>query len=139
MQLKRDTDYALRILSCIGSRSAEGTMPPEGISLRTISSQTGVPKLSVNRVCRNLEHKKILSVETSAGGDLMYRPAEGFYERTLLDAIMATEGSFKLFAVFDKKTALYRKYRGKLEKTQEEVEKSLQKITMKDLSEGGKR
>ena len=40
MQLKRDTDYALRILSCIGSRSAEGTMPPEGISLRTISSQT---------------------------------------------------------------------------------------------------
>lgn len=139
MQLKRDTDYALRILSCIGSRDGGGMAMPEGLSLRSISSLTGVPKLSANRVCRNLEHKKILFSENAAGGELIYRPTEGFYERTMRDIIDATEGSFKLLAVFDKKTTLYRKHRTRLEKMQEEVESVLQKITLKDLSEAEKR
>ena len=56
MQLKRDTEYALRILYAIAGSSVPRKNPPHiGVTLNEISALSGVPRVGIDRICSQLE------------------------------------------------------------------------------------
>ena len=87
MQLKRDTDFALRILFCLkqnhDKKDAEG---PEGLTLTEIAKQTGVPKLAAGRICDCLQARGMIRLSgdreytekeySSSAGGLIVWPAK---------------------------------------------------------------
>ncbi len=137
MQLKRDTDYALRILLCMGEQSLDGDAPAAGLTLPELSARAGVPKISANRICGYLECKNILS-KRRENGELLYFPGEALTRQTLLDVLSATEGGAHLFAVFDRKTELYRTYGAQLEAVQKAIEDVLSGVSLADLLSAGR-
>ena len=61
MQLKRDTDYAVRILYCLNQNYAtDNSGEKKGVTLSEIAMQTGTPKLVAGRVCDSLKEKGII-------------------------------------------------------------------------------
>jgi len=133
MQLKRDTDYALRILLYIGEQWPYRDASGDGFSVSEISSQTGIPKISANRICGYLEIKDTLSSRKTDDNDALYYPGPAFYRKSLLDVLEATEQGANLFAVFDKKSGLYKKQNRQLKKIQNEVEHVLSSTTIEDF------
>jgi len=118
MQLKRETDYALRIVFYIGEQWAEKGRSSCGFDLSELSMQAGVPRLAAGRVCGYLENGGIIVSYRADSGELRWRPCEGFYGRTMLDIIEAVEGQVQLFAVFDRKNRFFGMYGAKLRRLQ---------------------
>ncbi len=135
MQLKRDTDYALRILCCLGRQAAEGAPAGAGISLLEISSHAGVPKLSARRICGCLKAKKLLSTKKEPNGAVLYYPGELFPTCSLWDVMSATEDNVHLFAVFDRKSDFFKINGKRLENIQNEIERIFQNTTLAKLTE----
>ena len=62
MQLKRDTDYAIRILYCLRQNGDVGhTGERKGMTLSEIAMQTGTPKLVAGRVCESLKKTGLIA------------------------------------------------------------------------------
>ncbi|MBR6407848.1 MAG: Rrf2 family transcriptional regulator [Clostridia bacterium] len=130
MQLKRDTDYALRILYCIGKNFSIKGVVHCGLTLPEICMQSGVPKLAANRLCEKLLKKGIIR-SRKRRSETIYYPSGQFKNQSLLGIIETTENTAQLFAVFDKKNGLFRRYGEKLETIQDEIEEVLSNATLK--------
>ena len=111
MQLKRDTDYAIRILYCLRQNGDVGhTGERKGMTLSEIAMQTGTPKLVAGRVCESLKEKGMIAAAGQDRAERSYCSTETQSEYSLLDVIEAVEGTCQLFAVFDKRFAGYKSF-----------------------------
>jgi len=133
MQLKRDTDYALRIILCIGESWLDSRADPDGLSLSEISLHTGVPKISVNRICGNLKDRMILSSGRTTEKSVSFYPCPAFFRLSLLDIIEASEDNVNLFALFDRTNRLYSAQTERLQRVQNDIESILSGTTVEDL------
>ena len=134
MQLKRDTDFAIRILFSIKAdfekKGAEGA----GLTVSELSARTGLPKLTVARLSEHLEEKGMLkALPDQPGAERVYYSANGFLGYSLLDVIEAVEGNCRIFSVFDKHNPSYRKYGGQLEKLENDIETLLANVPLSRL------
>lgn len=133
MQLKRDTDYALRILFHIGEQCAGKNEASEGLSLLDISSRTGVPRISALRICGYFAAENILLAAKTKSNETRYFPGPLLYRQSLLNIIRVTESSADLFAVFERGSRLYKMRGPRLQAAQAEIERTLSAITVGDL------
>ena len=124
MQLKRDTEYALRILYAVAERSAPEDEPSRGgATLNEISALSGVPRAGTDRVCPLLASAGFLTSRTENGGDVLYAAAEDLSDRSLIDLAAVTEQGFPLFAVFDRDSAFFSRNGRRLARLQRRAEK----------------
>ncbi len=136
MQLKRETDYALRILLYIGQRCSDETAPCEGVSIFDISSQTGIPRIRAGRICGYLKETGLIRETASETHETLYAPGEGLLQRSLLDIVAVTEYNTHLFAVFDRQSQLYRSQARQFQKIEAEIEEILSNIPLQALLQG---
>ena len=137
MQLKRDTDYAVRILYCLNQNYAiDNSGEKKGVTLSEIAMQTGTPKLVAGRVCDSLKEKGIIfSISEQDTAEKSFSSNKTLLSFSLLDVIEAVEGTCQLFAVFDKRFAGYRTYEDHIKKIQKQTERVLAKATLSSLFE----
>ena len=133
MQLKRDTDYALRILFHIGEQCSAKEEVPSGLSLLDISSRTGIPRISAQRICGYFVASKALLSARTKDNETRYYPGPRFYRQSLLSIIETIERSADLFAVFEKNSHFYKLRGQRLQAAQQAVEQTLDDITLEDL------
>ena len=136
IQLKRETDYALRILLYIGQRCSDETAPCEGVSIFDISSQTGIPRIRAGRICGYLKETGLIRETASETHETLYAPGEGLLQRSLLDIIAVTEYNTHLFAVFDRQSQLYRSQARQFQKIEAEIEEILSNIPLQAILQG---
>ena len=136
MQLKRDTDYALRVLFCIQDnqeigRQAKGMRPSE------LSSRSGVPKLAIRRICEQLsdgdilQYRVVSAVRGKAKEERAYYSRDGFAGITLLDVVETMEGTGKIFSVFDQQSPMYGKCEEQILAVQDKAEQTLRSVSLK--------
>lgn len=136
MQLKRDTDYAIRILYCLRQNGDVGhTGERKGMTLSEIAMQTGTPKLVAGRVCESLKEKGMIAAAGQDRAERSYCSTETQLEYSLLDVIEAVEGTCQLFAVFDKRFAGYKSFENQIRKIQKQTEGVLAGATLGVLFE----
>ena len=128
MQLKRDTDYALKILLNI-AESINASENSEAVSLREISLNTKIPKQIAGRLCERLSEAGFIH-ECTEGGTGTYAADEVLSDVTLFDVVEAVEGTSEIFAVFDKNSELYRKYGSALDHTEGKIADELKKLSI---------
>lgn len=133
MQLKRDTEYALRILYCIGAQCPEKDAVQRGLTVGEICARSGVPKLGVRRLCAILTGAQFLVCRTRENGDVFYLPGQDLRQTSLLQVVRITEPGTQLFAVFEKGSAFYKSTAIALQTCQTEVEKILSGVTIGSL------
>ena len=135
MQLKRDTDFAIRILYCLKQKSkATDPSGAGGLTLNEIAAQTGAPKTAVGRLCEKLEEKGIIDLccEPKAP-EKAYCAGPHLLDQSFLSVINAVEGTGELFAVFDKRTAAYSCSETQIQRIQKSIEKILTETTLRRL------
>ena len=79
MQLKRDTDYALRIMICTAKHIQKNNQD-KGVLKTDIATDTGIPKPAFNRICSRLEEKGMLYTATGAKGEKLLFPGVDFWQ-----------------------------------------------------------
>lgn len=134
MQLKRDTDYALRILMCAAEQKKNKKSFSGGLTIQEISARTGMPRVSVDRICRCLEKSKLIVKATGVRGENVYFADDRTPELSLLEIIEAVEKETQLFAVFDKKSDMYRMHEAFFREVQLEIEKTLSEATVEKIT-----
>ena len=134
MQLKRDTEYAMRIMICIAEdRRKNGKK--SGVPVSNVISSTGIPKVTFDRICGNLEEKGMIRKEITGEGEKYMYPGKGFWKQSVLSIGEAIEGNMEMFAVFDRSSCVIQKYGDKLKETQEKLNHVLSEITMESIVE----
>ena len=131
MQLKRDTDYAIRILLVM----AEPTLNKkelERLDLKSICEKTSVPRAIALRLCNLLSDAGFLKKEET-DGNTIYMSENDLSEKTVLDIIDAVEGQSNLFAVFDRRAEIYTKYGFALASVNAALSDELNKITIQTI------
>lgn len=132
MQLKRDTDYALRLLLRLREKAA---LPEQAISLRELSAETGIPFRIGSRILENLKEKNVVSTAEAGKGMIGYYLHENARQLSLYDLIAVTEGNAELFATFSKSDPAYRLCRETLQVTETEIKNCLSHVTLSGLLE----
>lgn len=127
MQLKRDTDYALRLLQCM----AKNAQIEGGVALFELCRTTGVPKTVAERLCRRLTKAKMITLTDEER--LCFEICAETQDKTILDVIQAVEGNLNLFAVFDQSTELYKSCKELFAQTEENFANSVKNICIGDL------
>lgn len=131
MQLKRDTDYAIRIL-LVMAEPALSKKELQGLDLKTICEKTSVPRQIAIRLCGLLSDAGFIKKEET-DGSTTYIPESDLLEKTVLDIIDAVEGQSNLFAVFDRRAAIYAKYGIALASVNAALSEELSKITIRTI------
>ena len=132
MQLKRDTDYALRLLLCTARQTQENT---SGISLQTLSKETHVPITIATRLCSKMEDADLLKIANSSEKSKRYLLGEDTINKTLYDVICAIEGHRDIFAVFDRTTELFSIGKARFQIAQGQFEDAMNEVTLQQLIE----
>ena len=120
MQLKRDTEYALRIMVYM-AEYLKSHASQKGISSSNVISKTGIPLVSFNRICERLGDKGIIVRKNYNEGEKMLYPGKFFWEQSIFSLGECMEGNMDIFAVFDKNTFLTHTYGKELMNIQKEV------------------
>lgn len=131
MQLKRDTDYAIRIL-LVMAEPALSKKELQGLDLKTICEKTSVPRQIAIRLCGLLSDAGFIKKEETDGSTI-YIPESDLLEKTVLDIIDAVEGQSNLFAVFDRRAEIYTKYGFALASVNAALSDELNKITIQTI------
>ena len=131
MQLKRDTDYAIRIL-LVMAEPALSKKELQGLDLKTICEKTSVPRQIAIRLCGLLSDAGFIKKEET-DGSTTYIPESDLLEKTVLDIIDAVEGQSNLFAVFDRRAEIYTKYGLALASVNAALSAELNKITLQTI------
>ena len=140
MQLKRDTDVAIRILYCLNqNRESQSAGETNGLTLAALAAQTGVPKTVVGRICEYLYRDGMIRLSPEMeNGEKTYFAGEELLSVSLLKVVTAVEGTVQLFAVFDQTSAAYKRGQTQIKTVQEKVERVLSETRMGQLLEGKK-
>lgn len=104
MQLKRDTDYAIRIIWSVCRAKTE---KDESIIISEICKQIGVARTIALRICNKLTEREILAADIAAKHEIKFTVSDKTKEKTLYDVVEAIEGSSELLAMFDKSFESY--------------------------------
>ncbi len=134
MQLKRDTDYALRIMICTAKHIQKNNID-KGVLMADIATDTGIPKLAFNRICSRLEEKGMLYTATGAKGEKLLYPGVDFWQQSILTIGEAVEGNMKVFILFDKNASPAPYYKESLTKAQKNLEDALSDATLESMLE----
>lgn len=134
MQLKRDTDYALRILHCLKDPIEGAPKERRGLTQSEIAAQAKIPRATVGRICDCLCESEMICFARDGENDAkLYSLTDGLNRKTLLDVVEAVEGTGKLFAVFDRKTPMYRGGEAVFDSVQAGCEGLLAAVSLGDL------
>lgn len=134
MQLKRDTDYALRILLCAAKRNSENE---PGMTLSEFSKNTAVPLTIAARLCRKLTETEFLKTVTGNDRAVRYMIKQSAFEKTVLNVICAVEEQGRLFAVFDRSTELYAICKEYFDEVDRQLSDLLSTMTIGELLQKG--
>lgn len=127
MQLKRDTDYAFRILLVMAESATDKEF--QGLKAKEICEKTDVPRQIVLRLCNLLSAMGFIKKD-EADKSTIYIPESDLPKKTLLDVIQVIEGQTNLFAVFDRRTEIYQRYGFMTESVNNILSNELSKITL---------
>ena len=130
MQLKRDTEYALRIQFCFESGNAQEEAPSQSLTINELCVGTGIPRIGLVRICARLEEAGFIRSETGETGEVCYRHTDSLKNATLLDIIRVTEPGSQLFGVFDRSSLFYKAREHQLQAYQDRFEQFLSQLTM---------
>lgn len=130
MQLKRDTEYALRLLFCAMQSMKQ---QDKGLSSMELSRKAGVPITIGNRLCQTLEEAHLINVMESSDGRRKYIFKNNTKKKTIYDVILAVEGSVEIFAVFDPSSPLYAHGKDCFEWIEGRVTETLKSVRLMDL------
>jgi len=127
MQLKRDTDYAFRILFCLKETLlSDGEERQKSLPVSQIASRIGVMRVTTGRVCEQLVQAGLILVfAADDAGEKSYAAAAAMLTSSVLDVVEAIEGTGKLFAVFDRRSLLYKSCGKRLDRLQKKQERFL--------------
>lgn len=131
MQLKRDTDYALRLLLCALKKREQGE---KGASLTDLCRCSCVPHAVAARLCRRLVEAELLE-ESGREKRFLYSIRQEALDKTMLDVVQAVEGDNGLFAIFDHSTQLYECCKEYFAAAEQKVEEGLQQISLQQLAD----
>lgn len=130
MQLKRDTEYALRILMCVAGQK-DG-----GITVLEISKHTAVPASITARLCQKMTDAGLMKSVSISKKSTGYLISEDALNKTLYDVISVVEGHSELFAVFDRTTEMFSAGLQYFEGTEEKFTDLLKQLTLQKLKDG---
>jgi len=138
MQLKRDTEYALRILYAVAGKSdpEEGAFR-SGATLSEISALSGVPRVGIDRICGQLEAAGLIISRKNGGGDVSYTASPELLRKSLLDVVRVMEQGVPLFAVFDRASDFFSQNEARLLRLQAKTESLLDGETLGEYFSGG--
>ena len=134
MQLKRDTDYALRLLLSLAKHTHTGE---EGVSVQTLSREAQVPITIANRLCSKMEQAKLLHAVHAPDKTANYLLGDDTLCKTLYDVVCAVEGLCDLFAVFDRTTDLFSDRQPLFQTTEQQFVGVLHSMTLQQLMPNG--
>lgn len=132
MQLKRDTEYALRIMLCI-AEELQNSDRQKGFPSTLVLEKTAVPLVSFYRICRSLEANGLICNGIKEDGVKWIYPGKDFWSQNILSIGEAIEGTMMLFAVFDKNSYFTQAYGEKLKDVQNSLNEVLSKTTISEL------
>ena len=127
MQLKRDTDYALRLMLGVAKYAGEN-----GILLAELCRYASVPQTIAARLCSKLVKAGLLK-DNKANNQPLYFAGDNIQNKTLLDVVQVIEGTVDMFAVFDHSTELYACGKHEFALSERQLESSLSGISLKKL------
>lgn len=130
MQLKRDTDYAMRI---IWSVCRAKTDKDESIIISEICRQIGIARTIALRICNKLADNEIISSDTTVKNEIRFSVGEKTGEKTMYDVIKAIEGSSDLLEAFDKSFESYEKCGEVLDSLEESFNSILKQKTLGEM------
>lgn len=130
MQLKRDTDYALRILLCAAKQNPANGV---GMTASEFSKNTSVPVTIAARLCRILADAEFLNATGPREGCVRYTIRQSALKKTILNVICTVEDQGDLFAVFDRSTELYAVCKDYFNEVEQQFSDSLKSITIAEL------
>ena len=135
MQLKRETDYALRVLFCLKETilmDAEG--PQKSLSVSQIATHIGGMRTTTQRICERLAQAELIRTSSADDrGEKTYYATPDMLTRSMLDVVEAIEGTGKVFAVFDRRSLLYKTCGKKLDRVQKKYERYLASTPLTSL------
>jgi len=130
MQLKRETDYALRLLI----KMSGGAVCADSVkSVRELCVEADVPYIIASRILSNLKEKGVVCIADSEKSKSGYYLNENASRLSLYELILIIEGNAELFAVFDKSNSAYDLCRERLLMTEKEVQYRLCDVSLTDL------
>ena len=132
MQLKRDTEYAMRIMVYIAEYLKENGKRG-GVPSSNVIANTGIPIFSFNRICERLEENGLIRKATIKEGEKWLYPGNGFWEQSILSIGEAVEGNMKIFLIFDKNSYFSQAYGKKLQETQKSLDHILSNTTLESI------
>lgn len=132
MQLKRDTEYALRIMVHMAEH-LKGNGKQTGIPSTNVIANTGIPIVTFNRICGCLEDNGMIRKEIDENGEKWLYPGHRFWEQSILSIGEAVEGNMKIFVIFDKNFNLSQSYGKKLQETQNSLDHILSQTTLESI------
>ena len=137
MQLKRETDFAIRILYCLYRNCADREFGNRlGLTLTEIAAQTKVPKTIAGRICEYLLDKKMIHfVPWEEYSEKSFHATSALLAFSLKDVVEAVEGHGRLFAIFDKNSNAFAACRDQLLMVEEKVDEVLEETTLGMLFE----
>lgn len=137
MHLKRDADFALRVLYClVNSRKTGESGQEKSLPLAKIAIQAGIPRMVARRICDRLREAQLIELCGDCDGlDPAYCVGPGLSRRSLSDVIRAMEGSNSLFAVFGRDTPVYRHCREEIDRIERAFERMMADVSLEKLLE----
>ena len=132
MQLKRDTEYAMRIMVYIAEHLKQKGKRT-GTPSSNVIANTGIPIVTFNRICGRLEDSGMIRKEVGEDGEKWLYPGNGFWEQSILSIGEAVEGNMKILVIFDKNSSLSQSYGKKLQETQNSLDYILSKTTLESI------
>ena len=131
MQLRRETDYALRIMIFFSSLQRTNK---EKVSFGEICRETKVPFLSAKRICQTFERKGWAEF-FEEGTNLTVTPISTIEDITLQNILEVFDDEVKPFHIFDKRNKQYRGTSKLLKTIQDNMSASFENITLKMVTE----
>ena len=136
MNLKKDTEYALRILSCLYNSGCVAIPfnSKKGMSLYDLCIKTGIPRISLQRVCEKLKAKDLIAyIRADDNHSIRYQTIKDIEYCSLLSVIEALERQCRMFLLFDQKTAYYHDNRHVFKGIDERYRRFFDTILLKEL------
>ena len=140
MQLKKDTDIALRILYCLYQNNSGNDLgTARGLTLLEIATQTETPLIVIRRVCESLKARGIITLLSEFDSEeISYCASKELLEHSMLDVVEAIEGNCQIFAVFDQRSLLYRDCAKQIQKIQNKTETLLNNAKLGSIFKSGR-
>ena len=132
MQLKRETDYAIRVMICI-AEALKDRGEEAGVSASEIIGRTQIPRVSFYRICSYLEESQLIVKKGGKNREVLFYPGELFWEQSLLSVAEAVEGNMRIFVLFGRNTSLLKKYAPVVRTVQNEIDAALSAVTMESI------